>query len=324
MKIINGIENYPKIYSQTAIALGTFDGVHLGHQKLIKQLKQAKKDDLISLIFTFDPHPLKVINPQFEPQMITSLEQRASLIANYEIDYFLVVNFNCNFAGLSAEKFITEVICNKLKAKIVVVGFNYTFGYKGLGTPEMLKLYGEQLGYKTIVVEPVTKNGIIVSSTEVRRLVSEGKIDLAKQLLGREFFLEGTVVKGDGRGETLGFPTANLDISPEIVMPSNGVYAVRVIYNGSEYPGALNIGKKPTFSGKNKTVEVNIIGFSGNIYGQRLKIEFLEKLRDEKIFRVPADLSAQINLDAKLAVQIYCKKTGILTNPLTDSPNVFK
>jgi riboflavin kinase/FMN adenylyltransferase len=306
MKIISGIDTYPKIYSQTAIALGTFDGVHLGHQKLISTLKtEAKTNNLISMVFTFYPHPLRVVNPQLEPPMITSLEERADLIAGYGIDYFLVANFDQNFASMSPEDFIVEILHNKLKVKTVVVGFNYTFGYKGLGTPEMLKQFGEKLGYKTIVVEPVSKNGIIVSSTEIRRLVSEGDISLAAQLLGRSFFLEGKVVKGDGRGKNLGFPTANLSIPQEMVIPNNGVYAVKVVYAGKEYPGGLNIGTKPTFAGKSKTIEVNIIGFSEDIYGKTLRVEFLKKLRDERVFDSPSQLIAQISSDTKAVLQVY-------------------
>jgi riboflavin kinase/FMN adenylyltransferase len=310
MKIIRGIDMYPKTNMETAVALGSFDGVHLGHQKLIKILKdESENRGLSSLVFTFYPHPLKIIAPQSEPPMITSLDQRADLIAQYGIDYFLVANFDQEFAKISAEDFIINLLYKKLNAKTVVIGFNNTFGYKGLGTPKMLKEFGDKLGFKVVIVEPVTKNGIVVSSTEIRKTLLEGKITLANELLGRHFFLEGKVVRGDGRGKKLGFPTANLEVSPDIVIPNNGVYAVKVTYDGKAYAGALNIGTKPTFAGKIQTVEVNIIGFSKNIYGEVLKVEFLEKLRSEKTFASPAELSAQIDLDTKKAAEIFNQRT---------------
>ncbi|HHV72391.1 MAG TPA: riboflavin biosynthesis protein RibF, partial [Clostridia bacterium] len=225
------------------------------------------------------------------------------------IDYFLVANFDQEFAKISAEDFIINLLYKKLNAKTVVIGFNNTFGYKGLGTPKMLKEFGDKLGFKVVIVEPVTKNGIVVSSTEIRKTLLEGKITLANELLGRHFFLEGKVVRGDGRGKKLGFPTANLEVSPDIVIPNNGVYAVKVTYDGKAYAGALNIGTKPTFAGKIQTVEVNIIGFSKNIYGEVLKVEFLEKLRSEKTFASPAELSAQIDLDTKKAAEIFNQRT---------------
>jgi riboflavin kinase / FMN adenylyltransferase len=271
------------------VAIGTFDGVHLGHREVIRGS---------DTVLTFDPHPLAVIHPEATPKLISTFNVKRDLIAGLGVEELVVIPFDNGFASLTAEEFVREVLIERLGAVHVSVGDNFRFGQRAQGTPDFLREHGE---FETRVASLVEAAGETISSTQIRGLVAAGEVAQAAKFLGGPFLFEGEVVTGDRRGRELGMPTANLVPDERYVVPGHGVYAAWA----HGYPAAVNVGVRPMFeTGRGLRVEAHLIGFQGDIYGETLRIAFLERLRGEKRFESVDELVAQMERDVEDAKRI--------------------
>jgi len=296
MRIITDIRKFKNI-KPPIVTLGNFDGVHKGHQKVLKTVKdRAKRLRLPSAVYTFEPHPLKIVAPHKSPPLLTALKEKMKLIKASGIDYLILARFTKEFASRHPGEFVEDVLLKQLKAKEVWVGHDYAFGKGRTGTIEYLKELGKKFGFKVSVIPACKKGGVIISSSKIREYIRHGKVKEAAVFLGRSYAVSGKVVKGRNIGKHLGFPTANIEIHNELI-PKDGIYAVRVLLGNQIYKGAANIGFAPTFHIKKRAVEVHIINFKQNIYGKKLKIEFIQRLRGEKIFKSADGLAIQIKRD---------------------------
>jgi len=284
--------------SPIACGLGNFDGVHLGHQKLIKELlKQSKIRGLESAILTFEPHPTKILQPEKTDPLIMTLKQKENVIKSFGIDNLIFAPFTRDFSKINYKDFIKDILIKKCRIKTIVVGFNYRFGNMGEGNAAILKEVCGKEGIDTIIIPPVTYEGKVVSSSLIRSLIMDGNVKKAGEFMDRPFSIEGTVVYGDARGRRLGFPTANVSYSPDIVLPAHGVYATLVIWQSRTLKGVTNIGTKPTFNKNQTTLEVHIFNFNEQIYGETLEVVFVEKIRSEIRFETPSELINQVKKD---------------------------
>lgn len=307
MDIIREIDNYQPSDKPIYLALGNFDGVHIGHKELLRQVvEEAQKNNGLAAAFIFDPHPVKVINKEKDLKFITKSSQQADLLADLGIDLLIYNVFNEEISRWSPQEFVEKIIISKLNAKHVFVGFNYSFGHKGQGSPELLKEIGEKAGFKVSVIAPVSLADKLVSSTLIREMIEKGQVEDAKQLLGYYPKVEGVVMHGDKRGgDKMGFPTANLKLEDDIIIPAVGVYAAKAWHNGICYNCVVNVGRKPTFHSDHPiTVEAHIMNFANNIYGETLSLDFLDKIRDEMKFDSLESLVKQISQDKDLAYKI--------------------
>jgi len=306
MQIIQGVENYIPGPRPLFLALGNFDGVHLGHQKLIKDLVlKSEQNQGIAGAFLFDPHTTRVINPSNAPKLLVANERKAELFADLGMDALIYHPFTAEIAHWSPREFVQRVLVEQLQVKEVFVGFNHTFGHKGQGDPAMLTSLGAEFGFVVNVTQPVKVSDMIVSSSLIRQMLDEGNIEMAADLLGYNPVIQGTVISGERRGSSIGFPTANLEFDPELNIPATGVYAGMVLSGDNYYKAVINIGTKPTFHEEFPlTVEVHIIDFNQNIYGKRLQISFLHKLRDQKKFNSLEELRNQIAADRDEAARV--------------------
>ncbi|MEK6646607.1 MAG: bifunctional riboflavin kinase/FAD synthetase [Candidatus Firestonebacteria bacterium] len=295
-------------YKNTVCALGAFDGIHIGHKKIIREtIKIAHKLQAKSIILTFEPHPKKALAKNNFPLLLTPYYKKIDLIKNLSPDLVLSVDFNTSFANMSAQHFIEFILVKKLNIRAIVIGPNFRFGKERIGNIQLLKKFGKLHDFKVVIVQPAKINGQIISSTVIRKLITTGKLEKANIFLGRKYSIIGNVIKGIGRGRKLGFPTANVSIHHEILPPC-GVYAVQVIFKNNLYNGICNIGFNPTFIKKkpeNPIVEVHIINkvFSKPLYGKILEIIFIKKLRNEKTFANVSDLTKQIAKDKTSALK---------------------
>jgi len=277
-----------------SVAIGTFDGVHLGHREVIRGS---------DTVLTFEPHPLSVIRPEATPKLLNSFSVKRDLIAALGVKELVVIPFDRSFAGQSAEEFVQEVLIAKLGARRVSVGENFHFGKGAKGTEELLRSHSE---FETHVTPLVEVEGVTVSSTQVRDLVAAGEVKEAVAFLGGPFLFEGEVVHGDKRGRELGMPTANLVPDDRFVCPGHGVYAAWA----GDHAAAVNVGVRPTFvTGRGLLVEAHLIGFEGDIYGETLRIAFLEKMRGEQAFDSVDALVEQMNRDVEQA-RVICERTS--------------
>jgi riboflavin kinase/FMN adenylyltransferase len=271
------------------VAIGTFDGVHLGHREVIRGS---------DTVLTFDPHPLAVINPDATPKLISTFNVKRDLIAGLGVEELVVIPFDNGFASLTAEEFVRQVLIERLGAVQVSVGENFRFGQRAQGTPDFLREHSE---FETRVATLVEATGETISSTQIRGLIAAGEVAEAAKFLGGPFLFEGEVVAGDRRGRELGIPTANLVPDERYVVPGHGVYAAWA----HGHPAAVNVGVRPMFdTGRGLLVEAHLIGFEGDIYGDTLRIAFLERLRGEKRFDSVDELIAQMNRDVEDAKRI--------------------
>ncbi|CQR71538.1 Riboflavin biosynthesis protein RibF [Sporomusa ovata DSM 2662] len=305
MKVFNQIENvkhHPPVY----MALGTFDGIHIGHQAIImRTLQQAKNNNCSSAVFTFSNHPLDVIDADRCPPLIITNQEKVNLIAELGVDMLFNVPFTTEFLQLTPEKFIEKIVTN-INLRHIIVGANFTYGYRGAGTPALLTAAGAKHGFTVDVVNMVDREGVIVSSTVIRQLVTEGAVKQAANLLGRLITMSGKISKGDQRGRKLGFPTANLAIVQGLLVPSDGVYAVYVYDEaGAKYNGVANVGNNPTFTRQTHRIEVHILNFDRVIYGQQLKIQFIDRIRGEIAFTNVRQLKEQMQSDIEFARKHY-------------------
>lgn len=299
MDIINGLQNFSASYEHAVIAIGNFDGVHAGHQKILKFLSgKAKRAGLFSVVLTFSPHPEKILGKK-ETRMIQTLAQRVEELGKFEIDAVLIVPFDKKFSSLSARKFVQKIIVTVLKAKAVVVGENFRFGKNREGDISLLQKLASELSFRVHSIPAVRKNGMIASSSLIRKLLQEGKIEKANRLLGRNYDIEGRVIKGKSRGKALGFPTANIETKNEIV--PTGIFITTVIVETETYPSLTNIGNCPTFNQQETNIESYIINFDRNLYGKTMSIRFIKKIRGEIKFKTQEQLAEQIQKDIQAA-----------------------
>ncbi len=297
MKVFASVNDGSGQLRACAVCLGNFDGVHLGHQALIAQARAAKSGAVVA--FTFDPHPGKVLQPALAPRLICEQGRKLELLEAAGVDATVLQPFSLDYAKTTPPQFEASLF-TLLGAKAVVVGADFTYGQKRAGTVETLRAAASRAGAALHVVPQVTVDGVVVSSTKIREYVLEGRVEAAARLLGRPFDLDGLVVKGAGRGRTIGFPTANVETANEL-RPAPGVYAVKLQHGSNWFGGAANIGVKPTFGGAEVTIEVHLFDFSGDLYGQRLRVQFVERLRSEKRFASVTELAGQITRDIESA-----------------------
>lgn len=304
MQIFSTITNLTELYPNAVVALGTFDGVHVGHQNIIKKaIALAKSIQGTSMVFTFSNHPLGVISPKRCPPQIADNRYKEELMQYLGVDVLMNVPFTKDFLKLTPLAFL-EILRDNLAPKYIVVGPNYSFGFRGEGNSSLLERVGGQFGFKSEIHPAVQVEAKSVSSTRIRSLIGEGNIREANKLLGARFKLRGKVVRGDQRGRLLGFPTANLAIDDTRATPPNGVYAVYAVVAGKRYNAIANIGTNPTFHGLHRHGEVHVLEFSDDIYGQEIEIEFIEKLRAEQNFENAGALIKQIKLDIAKAAEV--------------------
>ena len=286
------------------VAIGNFDGVHLGHRSLFAlACNRASELGLKSAVLTFHPHPMKLLFPSRRVFLITSFARKSELIASSRIDNLIIAPFDHEFADLSAEDFVSQVLVQHLGAAVVIVGENYAFGRNREGNLARLRELGDKYGFVVEVAPPFQLHGELVSSTKIREAITQGDIERAAAFLGRECAITGLVVRGKGRGRGIGFPTANL-VSEVELYPKVGVYAVWVEYHDQRIMGVMNIGYNPTFADTGLTVEVHIIDFDADLYGSKLKIIFVKRLRSEKSCSGVEELRSLIAADVAAAREI--------------------
>ena len=294
----------------TILAIGVFDGVHLGHKHLLaKLIERAGELNLLSVVVTFDPHPQKLLSPKTELPFLASLEQREALLKDAGAEAVIVLAFTQELAQLSAREFV-ELLKDHLRLKELVIGPDFTLGRSREGSVIALRKLGEEMGFTVTVVPPVRINGEMVSSTAIREALAGGDLEKVHRLIGRPFNLHGKVVRGESRGAKLDYPTANLEIEPEQALPAEGVYATWAYIGNRAYESVTNIGRRPTFGGGKSVVEVYILGYRGNLYGQVLKIDIMERLRSEKQFGSVEALKQQIAEDVARGKAILSSKGG--------------
>ena len=304
MDILRTCDDLPVSFSSAAVTLGNFDGVHLGHRELFRSLiRTAKQLNCPSIVYTFDPHPLKILAPEKAPLLLNTTAEKQRLIAASHVDYLIETPFTNDFATMSPEQFVSDVLVSQLKIKALIVGYDYAFGKGRCGNTDFLKACGEKYGFAVEVLQPVGDDGLPYSSTRIRKMISKGDVNGVVRLLGRQYNLEGIVVPGDQRGRKLGFPTANIETEKE-QLPAPGVYAVKVRHKLQEYGGVVNIGCRPTFDVKGSTIEVYLLDFTGELYGEKLRLYFVERLRDEQKFDSIEALIDTIEMDVVRARQI--------------------
>ncbi|MDD5681209.1 MAG: bifunctional riboflavin kinase/FAD synthetase [Candidatus Omnitrophica bacterium] len=313
MKIIRGVQSL-KMRGPAAVTVGIFDGVHRGHQKILRELKKySRAINGKSCVITFEPHPLKVLEPHRTPPTLISPEHKMRLLEAEGVDLAVVINFTKDFAAMTPAYFAGEVLKKSLNTKELLVGEDFVLGKDRSGSVGHLREIGRRLKFNVRAVKPLKSGTNVISSTLIRKLIMSGDIRKAGQMLGRDVSVLGTVVRGSRRGRTIGFPTANIDPHHEAIPPS-GVYIVKVKLEGRLYRGLLNIGFRPTLQsvrkGKEPVIEVYIFGFDKVIYGRNIEVMFLKKIRDEKKFKDQSKLIARIEKDMTIAGN-YFRKAGL-------------
>lgn len=311
MKIIFGLQGIENKLRREAVAprgtvatLGIFDGVHLGHQKILKKLVQrGKATGYKTLVLTFSPHPSALVHPGEAPPLLTSLEKRLELLDSLGVEISLVINFTRAFSRIRAREFVSTIMVKKLSLRELVVSTDFTFGYRAEGDIEFLSRLSKEEGFGLFKIKPVYKGGEIISSSRLRKVIQQGDLIEAEKLLGRPYSLTGTVMKGYRRGRHLGFPTANIRPHHE-VLPPRGVYYGLVIYQGRKFGALANFGFRPTFYGQEKSFEVHIFDFYKYIYHEQLEFIFKGYLRPEKVFTKEQALIRQINRDKEKALAL--------------------
>lgn len=300
--------NQVQFNKNSVVTVGTFDGVHEGHRSLIKVLiQEAKARNSRSVLVTFDPHPRDIINPQHSLGLLTTLEERAELLNTCGLDELVVIPFDRDFSLLTSHEFIMDYVVKKIGLSCFVIGYDHKFGRDRDGSYETVVKIGKEENFDVRLVHAHEVKAVTVSSTAVRKaLINEGNVTIAQQYLGHPYRIIGTVVNGDQRGRTIGFPTANIKPENEKkIIPKNGVYAVKVKVSGKTYGGMMNIGVRPTVTeGVEKTIEVHVFDFSEMIYGKKMVIDFVARLRDEMKFGSLQELISQLNKDKEESIKV--------------------
>jgi riboflavin kinase/FMN adenylyltransferase len=300
MKIYNNANLNTK-HEGGVIAIGNFDGIHLGHQKVINEAKKkAKKEKLPFGLMTFEPVPVMFFNKKIKHHRINSLNQKKLLLSKLKLDFLIIIKFSKKFSTLTAQQFVDKIIFKKTKCRYLFVSKNFKFGYKRRGDIKILKQLEKDYEYKNIITKPFKKNNKIISSTFIRQNIRKGKINEVNKLLNRLWCVEGKVLKGKKRGRKMGFPTCNLKLY-NYVIPRLGVYSVKVKINNFNKNGIANVGYRPTFNGQSLLLETNIFGFNNNLYNKVISVYFKKFIRPEKKFRNLESLKKQIKIDIRKA-----------------------
>ena len=297
MKIIDHIDSLPSL-DHPVVTVGTYDGVHLGHQEILREVRRKTKvRNGTSVVLTFEPHPQTVVAPESAPFLLTTKTERIALLEKKGIDETLFLPFDAEMARLDAGEFVRKILVDGIGAEAVVLGTNHAFGRGRSGNVRSLKRFGEQFGFEVDAVPSLIVDGAPASSTRIRRLIREGRVAEAARLLGRPYSMTGKVIRGDGRGRGLGFPTANLSIDhPRKLLPADGVYAMWAEMDGARFPAVMNIGVRPSFRA-GRAIEVHLLDFRDTVYGATVSGKLVEKIREEKQFDHPEALSEQIAQD---------------------------
>lgn len=304
MRIVRGVKNFNERLPNPVLTLGNFDGVHRGHQAIFKKVtERARELNGTSIIFTFEPHPLKVLAPERSPMLLNTFHGKMKLFAEAGVEVVICASFTRAFAEQHPEDFARDVLHAQIGVREVYVGYDYAFGKGREGSIESLKGMGRSFGFEVGVVEAVRVNDIVVSSSVIRDLISSGNVEEAARLLGRDYFIEGEVVHGAHRGRTLGFPTANLHAANEL-LPGYGVYAVRTLLEGRWVDGVAAIGVRPTFGTGPVSIEVFLFDFNGDLYGKHIDVSFLKQLRREIKFSDVDALVSQMHADVEEAKKV--------------------
>lgn len=305
MKIFHDIE-HPEISRPTVVTLGVFDGLHLGHQAIVRTVvERALLIDAVPTLITFDPHPRQVLKPETAPPLLQTFHQKSEGLRSLGIQQVVVLNFDRQLAALSAEEFVERFIVDGLQAREVYLGKGFAFGHQRRGNIELLQALSQQLGFHAAEVPEVRSKGHRISSTMVRLLLKAGRVNVARQMLGRPYGIEGTVIRGHGIGRQLLYPTANLDLQNR-VLPTDGVYVTLALADGIWRRSVTNIGKRPTFGGEAESkVETHLIDFDQDLYGQTIRVRVLHRLRGEKKFSGVDELRAQITRDRDRAIRYF-------------------
>ena len=310
MKIFRHIDDQGLLVSGTVATMGNFDGIHLGHQTLVRNtVEESQRLGYPSTVLTFEPHPLKVLAPERAPSLILSYEDKMALLQSLGVEIIVAQRFDLQFASIAADEFVCRFLVDRLKIKKLWVGRDLRFGQgrKG-GTDNLLRL-APGAGFEVGVLDPILLDGIRISSSRVRQLVEEGRVDEVRPMLGRYHFVSGRIVRGHRRGQKLGFPTANIATETEVV-PLNGIYATLIQVKNKQWLSVSSVGVNPTFGDGPRTVESFILDFDGDIYGERIKLAFVQRIRDEKKFVLVKDLIEQMDEDVKRAKTLF-KELGL-------------
>jgi riboflavin kinase/FMN adenylyltransferase len=310
LEIIRGLDSLKKNYTNTVLTIGNYDGMHIGHRKILSMVtKRAGEMKGTSMVMTFDPHPMKVLAPERNVKLLTTPEEKERLIESTGIDVLLYVNFTKEFSRMLPEDFIENILVEKIRVKEIIVGTNYTFGKNKKGTVDLLRMRGQKYGFSVRAVRNAEVHGQVVSSSSIRSLLQKGAVAEVSKFLGRVYSIEGTVIKGKGRGQKiLHVPTANITTPVEIA-PKEGVYAVRVGLEDTIYDGVANIGKNPTFGNSQVSYEVHLLDFSGDLLGDNIRIYFVNRIRGERTFPNVTSLENQIRDDIRVTREILAART---------------
>ncbi len=312
MDTITLIEKIEPI-KESVVTIGNFDGLHRGHQVLIKKaIEYAKINNMSSVVFTFKNHPANYFRPYSIKNIITN-EEKVKILKSMGIDYIINIPFNKYMTKISGHDFVKEILLDTLCAKNVIVGQDFTFARNKEGDINLLKKFSKQYGFSLDIVNPIKLDDIRISSTYIRKLISDGKVEDVSKYLGRNYKLSGEVIHSKQLGRTIGFPTANISINEDMIIPKVGIYATKVYIDGETYYGATNVGYNPTVSGEHLSIETNILEFNENIYGKIITIEFIERIRDEKKFNGIEELKKQLQKDTRYVYEKYiCKSEKIM------------
>lgn len=291
----------------TVVAIGSFDGLHKGHQKIInKTIEIAQNRDMKSGVFSFFPHPLEIVAPEQSPSFLISRKQKIKILEKSGLDYYFEQEFTEDFSNLSFKEFIYGILIKKIGVRHIVVGSDFKFGKDQTGNTEKLKKLDDTYHIDTTIIPVIKKKSSKISSTYIRKLIKNGKVDEVEKYLGRNYKIEGRVVTGEGRGRKLGIPTANLNLTTDYVLPPKGVYAAVAHHNDETFKAVVNFGEKPTFSAKDYTIEVHILDLEKDLYNEMLEVELYEFIREEKRFSNKDDLISQIKSDILYTRNILC------------------
>lgn len=304
MKIVEALEDIPA-YPWPVITIGTFDGIHLGHQAILQEVLQRSRAHCgTSLVLTFEPHPKRILRPDISPQLLTTKREKLIWLQRIGITIVVVLPFTRTLADMPPDLFIEEIVLGKCKAKEVIIGYDHGFGKDRTGSLDLLQRLSLERGFLVNPVPRIMLDGHPVSSTHIREALITGNIAVATSLLGHCYTIVGTVIRGDERGRTLGFPTINIAVDRDKLLPKDGVYAVQVRHPGGMSPGVMNIGFRPTVNGKQRSTECHVLDFDGDLYGEEVEISLAARLRDEQKFSRLHDLVIQIEKDVRAARDI--------------------
>lgn len=312
MEVVYSKEFNEKFIRPTGVGLGNFDGLHVGHMALINTLiSESALSCLDSLVYTFNKHPENIIRKKLITPLITTFEKKAQLLEQTRLDYLYFEEFDEMFSRMKPKTFVKDILVDKLNMRLAVAGFDYRFGYKGQGDTDLLAELGKELGFKVVIIKPIKCGSDIVSSTLIRKNISKGNMDKVFSLLGRHYSITGSVENGRRIGNTIGFPTANIHPEDYLVLPGDGVYISKTLVGEKMYPSVTNIGNNPTFEGLDKaSAETHILDFNKDIYGKKIEVIFIKKIRSEKKFESAEELVVQIEKDVIVARKyfddIYC------------------